>query len=415
MKISSLSLVAVLSGMNTASSFVIPSPPSLKTFTRRTTSLSMAVPKSDSYTITLLPGDGIGPEITSATKQVLGALCTRCGFEIKMNEGLIGGIAIDEKNDPFPDETLEMCRASDSVLLACIGGYKWDKNPRELRPETGLLKMRKEMGLFANLRPAKVLPQLIDASTLKREIVEGVDVMVVRELTGDVYFGEPKGIDEKDGQRVGYNNMIYYENEIERIARVAGDVASKRGGKLCSVDKANVLDVSQLWRDVVTDVISSDFPDVELSHMYVDNAAMQLIRWPKQFDTMVTGNIFGDILSDEASMLVGSLGMLPSASLGESGPGVFEPIHGSAPDIAGEDLANPLAMILSAAMMLRYDLDRGAEASILEKAVEDVLDQGLRTKDIKQEEDGCKLVGCKEMGEAVTKLVQNVDVAVEVS
>jgi len=332
-----------------------------------------------------------------------------------MNEGLIGGIAIDEKNDPFPDETLEMCRASDSVLLACIGGYKWDKNPRELRPETGLLKMRKEMGLFANLRPAKVLPQLIDASTLKREIVEGVDVMVVRELTGDVYFGEPKGIDEKDGQRVGYNNMIYYENEIERIARVAGDVASKRGGKLCSVDKANVLDVSQLWRDVVTDVISSDFPDVELSHMYVDNAAMQLIRWPKQFDTMVTGNIFGDILSDEASMLVGSLGMLPSASLGESGPGVFEPIHGSAPDIAGEDLANPLAMILSAAMMLRYDLDRGAEASILEKAVEDVLDQGLRTKDIKQEEDGCKLVGCKEMGEAVTKLVQNVDVAVEVS
>jgi 3-isopropylmalate dehydrogenase len=332
-----------------------------------------------------------------------------------MNEGLIGGIAIDEKNDPFPDETLEMCRASDSVLLACIGGYKWDKNPRELRPETGLLKMRKEMGLFANLRPAKVLPQLIDASTLKREIVEGVDVMVVRELTGDVYFGEPKGIDEKDGQRVGYNNMIYYENEIERIARVAGDVASKRGGKLCSVDKANVLDVSQLWRDVVTDVISSDFPDVELSHMYVDNAAMQLIRWPKQFDTMVTGNIFGDILSDEASMLVGSLGMLPSASLGESGPGVFEPIHGSAPDIAGEDLANPLAMILSAAMMLRYDLDRGAEASILEKAVEDVLDQGLRTKDIKQEDDGCKLVGCKEMGDAVAKLVQNVDVPLEVS
>lgn len=337
-----------------------------------------AVPKSDSYSITLLPGDGIGPEITSATTSVLDTLSEKCGFQLKMTEGLIGGIAIDEKNDPFPDESLELCRGSDSVLLACIGGYKWDKNPRELRPETGLLKMRKEMGLFANLRPAKVLDQLIDASTLKREIVEGVDVMVVRELTGDVYFGTPKGIDVVDGQRVGYNNMIYSESEIERIARVAGDVASKRGGKLCSVDKANVLDVSQLWRDVVTDVMTKDFPDVELSHMYVDNAAMQLIRWPKQFDTIVCGNIFGDILSDEASMLVGSLGMLPSASLGSSGPGVFEPCHGSAPDIAGQDQANPLAMILSAAMMLRYDLDRGDEAAMLEKAVEDVLDQGDR-------------------------------------
>jgi len=331
-----------------------------------------------------------------------------------MTDALIGGAAIDAKNDPFPDESLEQCRNSDSVLLSCIGGYKWDSNPRELRPESGLLKMRKEMGLFANLRPAKVLPQLINASTLKKEIVEGVDVMCVRELTGDVYFGTPKGIDVVDGERVGYNNMIYRESEIKRIARVAGDVASKRGGKLCSVDKANVLDVSQLWRDVVTDIITKEFSDVELSHMYVDNAAMQLIRWPKQFDTIVTGNIFGDILSDEASMLVGSLGMLPSASIGESGPGVFEPCHGSAPDIAGEDKANPLALILSAAMMLRYDLDRAEEAALLETAVEAVLDEGLRTADIKQEGDGCKLVGCIEMGQAVAAQLEKIEVPVEV-
>jgi len=364
-----------------------------------------AVAKKDSYDITLLTGDGIGPEIMTTTKVVLEALTKRCGFELKMTEALIGGAAIDAVQDPFPDESLEQCQKSDSVLLACIGGYKWDSNPRELRPESGLLKMRKSMGLFANLRPAKAMSQLIGASSLKKEIVEGVDIMVVRELTGDVYFGEPKGIDVVDGKRVGYNNMIYYEHEVERIARVAGDVASKRGGKLCSIDKANVLDVSQLWRDVVTDVITTDFPDVDLSHMYVDNAAMQLIRWPKQFDTMVTGNIFGDILSDEASMLVGSLGMLPSASIGESGPGVFEPIHGSAPDIAGEDKANPLALILSAAMMLRYDLERPEEADILEQAVETVLDQKLRTADIKQEDDGCKLVGCKEMGAAVAAIV----------
>ncbi|KAL3777565.1 hypothetical protein ACHAWO_000827 [Cyclotella atomus] len=411
------------------------------------TSSLNAVSKKDTYQITLLPGDGIGPEIMSSCKDVLGALQKRCGFTLEMKEALIGGVAIDEAGDPFPDESLEQCLKSDSVLLSCIGGYKvnyntlpyiaallplpiyslinihtlicymivqWDSNPRELRPETGLLKMRKSMGLFANLRPAKVLSQLIDASTLKREVVEGVDVMVVRELTGDVYFGTPKGIDVVDGKRVGYNNMIYDETEIERIARVAGDVASKRGGKLCSVDKANVLDVSQLWRDVVTDVITKDFPDVELSHMYVDNAAMQLIRWPKQFDTMVTGNIFGDILSDEASMLVGSLGMLPSASIGESGPGVFEPCHGSAPDIAGQDKANPLALILSAAMMLRYDLDRAEEADILEKAVEAVLDQGLRTADIKQEGDGCKLVGCIEMGKAVADIVATIDMEVKV-
>lgn len=368
-----------------------------------------AVSRKDSYDITLLPGDGIGPEITAATKKVLEAVCAKAGFTMNLKEALIGGCAIDAVNDPFPEESLKQCLASDSVLLACIGGYKWDKNPRDLRPETGLLKMRKEMGLFANLRPAKVLPQLIDASTLKREVVEGVDVMVVRELTGDVYFGTPKGIDVIDGQRVGYNNMIYSESEIERIARVAGDVASKRNGKLCSVDKANVLDVSQLWRDVVTDVITKEFSDVELSHMYVDNAAMQLIRWPKQFDTIVCGNIFGDILSDEASMLVGSLGMLPSASIGESGPGVFEPCHGSAPDIAGQNKSNPLAMILSAAMMLKYDLDRPAEAQLLEDAVEVVLNKKLRTADIKQEGDGCELIGCSEMGDAVAAAINEIE------
>mmetsp|Transcript_17168 Transcript_17168/g.39464 ORF Transcript_17168/g.39464 Transcript_17168/m.39464 type:complete len:419 (+) Transcript_17168:160-1416(+) len=386
--------------------------PSVATRTRtrtRTPSALNAVSKKDAYTITLLTGDGIGPEISTATKGVLDALCAKQGFSLELREALIGGAAIDAVNDPFPQETLDQCQASDSVLLACIGGYKWDNNPRELRPETGLLKMRSSMGLFANLRPAKVLPQLIDASTLKREVVEGVDVMVVRELTGDVYFGTPKGIDEVDGERVGYNNMIYKESEIDRIARVAGDVASKRTGKLCSVDKANVLDVSQLWREVVTDVITKDFGGVELSHMYVDNAAMQLIRWPKQFDTIVTGNIFGDILSDEASMLVGSLGMLPSASIGESGPGVFEPCHGSAPDIAGEDKANPLAMILSAAMMLQYDLDRPEEAKMLEDAVEAVLEQGFRTPDIKIEGDGCKLVGCVEMGQAVAEAVASME------
>jgi len=396
--------VTVLTLLIAGSSAFAPVP----SFTASKLSLD-AVSRKDSYDITLLPGDGIGPEITEATKSVIGSLCKRCGFEMNMKEALIGGAAIDEKNDPFPDESLEQCRNSDSVLLACIGGYKWDKNPRELRPESGLLKMRKEMGLFANLRPAKVLPQLIDASTLKKEIIEGVDVMVVRELTGDVYFGTPKGIDIIDGERVGYNNMIYSESEILRIARVAGDVASKRTGKLCSVDKANVLDVSQLWRDVVTDTMEKEFSDIELSHMYVDNCAMQLIRYPKQFDTIVCGNIFGDILSDEASMLVGSLGMLPSASIGESGPGVFEPCHGSAPDIAGENKANPLAMILSTAMMLRYDLERPAEAQLLEDAVEAALDQGLRTADIKIDGDKCELVGCVEMGKAVADLVTSLE------
>lgn len=367
--------------------------------------LSMAVSKKDVYTVTLLPGDGIGPEILQATTPVLDKVASKLGFKFNFREADIGGIAIDNHNDPFPDSTYEACSTADSVLLASIGGYKWDSNPRELRPESGLLKMRKSMGLFANLRPAKVIPQLMDASTLKREIIEGVDIMVVRELTGGIYFGTPKGIetDPATGVRKGYSTGVYTDTEIERIAKVAFDVAMKRNGKVCSIDKANVLEVSQLWRDVViaTHEANADYKkNIELSHMYVDNCAMQLIRWPKQFDTIVTGNMFGDIISDEASMLVGSLGMLPSASLGDpSGPGVFEPCHGSAPDIAGQDKANPLAQILSAAMMCRYDLDRGDAADMIEAAVEKVLDGNQRTGDIM--EDGYTLVGCKEMGEAV--------------
>jgi len=363
----------------------------------------MAVDKKDNYKITLLPGDGIGPEILNACVPVLDAIGKKNGFKFTFQEADIGGIAIDKHNDPFPDSALKMCRESDSVLLASIGGYKWDNNPRNLRPETGLLKMRKELGLYANLRPAKVIPQLIDASTLKREVIEGVDIMVVRELTGGIYFGTPKGIEVVNGVRKGFSTAVYTEPEIERITKVALNVAMKRNKKLCSVDKANVLEVSQLWREVVIKT-AKEFPSVELSHMYVDNCAMQLIRYPKQFDTIVCGNMFGDILSDEASMLVGSLGMLPSASLGDpSGPGVFEPCHGSAPDIAGQNKANPLAQILSAAMMLRYDLSRPKEADQIEAAVEIVLNKGFRTGDIKQ--DGCKLVGCKEMGEAVVAAV----------
>ena len=389
--------------LTTSSAFV---PSSSRRATVSGRSLSMVVSKKDSYVITTLPGDGIGPEIVRATLPVLEAVAAKNGFKFSFREADIGGIAIDNHKDPFPEATHQSCKSADSILLGAIGGYKWDNNPRDMRPETGLLKMRKSLGLFANLRPAKVIPQLIDASTLKREIIEGVDIMVVRELTGGIYFGTPKGIDtDANGVRKGYSTAVYTEPEIERITRVALSVASKRTNKLCSVDKANVLEVSALWREVVTRVCGAEAPKVELSHMYVDNCAMQLIRWPKQFDTIVCGNMFGDILSDEASMLVGSLGMLPSASLGEpGGPGVFEPCHGSAPDIAGQDKANPLATILSAAMMLRYDLNRGAEADQIEAAVEAVLNKGFRTGDIKQ--DGCKLVGCKAMGEEVVKAIQ---------
>ncbi len=354
--------------------------------------------------ITLLPGDGIGPEIISVAVEVLKAIAPKHNLKFTFTEALIGGAAIDETGEPLPKQTLTACRQSDAVLLAAIGGYKWDSLPRNKRPETGLLAMRAGLRLFANLRPATILPQLIDASSLKREIVEGVDIMVVRELTGGIYFGQPKGIFETEtGEKRGVNTMAYSVSEIDRIAKVGFETAQKRSGKLCSVDKANVLDVSQLWRDRVT-AMAKDYNDVELSHLYVDNAAMQLVRAPKQFDTIVTGNLFGDILSDAAAMLTGSIGMLPSASLGSAGtPGVFEPVHGSAPDIAGQDKANPLAQVLSAAMMLRYGLNVPDAATEIENVVNRVLDRGYRTGDIMS--PGMKAVGCKEMGEVLLKLI----------
>ena len=351
------------------------------------------------FRITLLPGDGIGPEIIKVAVAVLQQVGAQHDIKFDFTEALLGGAAIDATGSPLPDETLKTCKDSDAVLLASIGGYKWDKLPRTQRPETGLLGLRSELGLFANLRPATILPQLLSASSLKPEIVEGVDIMVVRELTGGIYFGTPKGIFEtEDGQKRGVSTMVYDAYEIDRIGRVAFETAQKRSGRLCSVDKANVLDVSQLWRDRIT-ALAPSYTDVELSHLYVDNAAMQLVRAPKQFDTIVTGNLFGDILSDAAAMLTGSIGMLPSASLGESGPGVYEPVHGSAPDIAGQDKANPLAQVLSAAMMLRYGLNQPAAADQIEQAVLTVLDQGYRTGDIMSE--GMTAVGCQGMGEAL--------------
>lgn len=357
------------------------------------------------YRITLLPGDGIGPEIMLVAVDVLKVVGKQLDIRFEFQEALIGGAAIDATGEPLPPTTLEMCKDSDAVLLAAIGGYKWDNLPRHLRPETGLLGLRAGLSLFANLRPAKILPQLIDASSLKPEVVEGVDIMVVRELTGGVYFGQPKGIfSTETGEKRGVNTMAYTEGEIDRIGRVAFETARKRNGKLCSVDKANVLEVSQLWRDRITQLAAA-YPDVELSHMYVDNAAMQLVRYPKQFDTIVTGNLFGDILSDAAAMLTGSIGMLPSASLGASSLGVFEPVHGSAPDIAGQDRANPLAQVLSAAMMLRYGLNQPVAASRIEDAVLQVLDRGDRTGDIMS--PGMNLLSCRTMGESLIQVLSN--------
>eukprot|EP00899_Mesostigma_viride_P006516 jgi/Mesvir1/15866/Mv03412-RA.1 len=354
-----------------------------------------------SFKITTLPGDGIGPEIMKTAIDVLQLVGKQENIKFNFHEALIGGSAIDAFGSPLPDATLDACKNCDSVLLAAIGGYKWDNLAADMRPERGLLGLRGGLQAFANLRPATVLPQLVDASTLKREVVEGVDIMVVRELTGGIYFGKPKGFGkDAAGNRTGFNTMIYSEPEVERIARVAFDLAMKRGKRLCSVDKANVLEVSQFWREVVIRV-SKEFPQVELSHMYIDNAAMQLIRNPKQFDVIVTGNIFGDILSDAASMLTGSIGMLPSASIGAKNPGIYEPVHGSAPDIAGQDKANPLAMILSASMMLRYALDLPTTSAKIDKAVMAVLDKGYRTGDIMQK--GMTQVGCKQMGELVLK------------
>jgi 3-isopropylmalate dehydrogenase len=356
------------------------------------------------YRITLLPGDGIGPEIIAVSVDVLKVVGKKFDIDFEFQEALIGGAAIDATGEPLPAATLDTCRNSDAVLLAAIGGYKWDTLPSHLRPEAGLLGLRAGLGLFANLRPAKILPQLIDASSLKPEVVEGVDIMVVRELTGGIYFGKPKGIFETEtGEKRGVNTMAYTESEIDRIGKVAFETARKRRGKLCSVDKANVLEVSQLWRDRITK-LAAEYPDVELTHMYVDNAAMQLLRAPKQFDTIVTGNLFGDILSDAAAMLTGSIGMLPSASLGASGAGVFEPVHGSAPDIAGQDKANPLAQVLSAAMMLRYSLNQPAAADFIEQGVLQVLESGVRTRDIMS--PGMKLLGCQAMGKALIQMLE---------
>ncbi len=347
--------------------------------------------------IAVLPGDGIGPEIVGEAVRVLDAL-KRDGLPVETETALIGGAAVDACGDPLPDATLEITRQADAVLLGAVGGPKYDVLPREQRPERGLLRIRKALNVFSNLRPAILYPELAAASSLKPEIVSGLDIMIVRELVGDIYFGEPRGIEVRNGERVGFNTMIYSESEIRRIAHSAFRIAMKRGKRLCSVDKMNVLEATQLWRDVVIEV-SAEYPEVELSHMLVDNAAMQLVRNPKQFDVMVTGNMFGDILSDAASMLTGSIGMLPSASLDANGKGLFEPIHGSAPDIAGKGVANPLATILSVAMMLRYSFDRSAEADRIENAVKKVLASGLRTADIYQ--PGTEKVGTRQMGDAV--------------
>lgn len=349
-----------------------------------------------SYRITLLPGDGIGPEIMAVARQLLDEVSSSHGFSLVYDVQPMGGVAIDATGEPLPNSTLEACKSADAVLLAAIGSPQYDSLPREQRPESGLLGLRSALGLFANLRPVKIIPALIDASTLKREVIEGVDLMVVRELTGGVYFGTPKGRVEAEGRVRAFNTMAYFDDEIDRIAKVAFELAVARSGRLCSVDKANVLDVSQLWRDQVT-AMAADYPAVELSHMYVDNAAMQLVRNPRQFDVLLTSNLFGDILSDEAAMLSGSIGMLPSASLGSSGPGLFEPIHGSAPDIARQDKANPMAMVLSAAMMLRVGLQQDAAATALETAVDRVLAAGYRTGDLMSE--GCTQLGCRAMGE----------------
>ena len=349
--------------------------------------------------VLLLPGDGIGQEVTASAGRILEKIVQLEGIEIELLEGLIGGAAIDSAGDPLPKETLELAKECDAVLLGGVGGPKWDDLPTEKKPEKGLLRIRQELDLFANLRPALLFPPLSSASSLKPELVENLDILILRELTGGIYFGEPRGVELRENERVGFNTLVYSEGEIERIARVGFELAEKRSGKVCSVDKANVLEVSQLWREVVND-IAVDYPGVELSHMYVDNAAMQLVRQPKQFDVIVTGNMFGDILSDVAAMLTGSLGMLPSASLASNGSGLYEPVHGTAPDIAGQDLANPLATILSVAMMCKYSLDLPKAANSIETAVSAVLEAGYRTSDIFSDAAQTQ-VGCVEMSELV--------------
>ncbi len=347
--------------------------------------------------IAIFAGDGIGPEIVAAARQVLDAVDQAAYLGLRCSEGPVGGAALDASDDPLPAASLQLAMEADAVILGAVGGPRWDAYPPAKRPEQGLLRLRKGLDLYANLRPAQIFPQLLDASPLRPELVRDVDILVVRELTGDIYFGQPRGLEVVDGKRRGFNTMVYDEDEIRRIAHVAFRAAQGRHRQLCSVDKANVLEATRLWREVVTEV-ARDYPDVQLSHMYVDNAAMQLIRAPAQFDVLLTGNMFGDILSDEASQLTGSIGMLPSASLGE-GRAMYEPIHGSAPDIAGQDKANPLATILSVAMMLRHSLNAEPWAQRVELAVQRVLDQGLRTADIAV--PGTTAIGTKAMGAAV--------------
>ncbi|MDD2686494.1 MAG: 3-isopropylmalate dehydrogenase [Gallionella sp.] len=348
--------------------------------------------------IAVLPGDGIGTEIVAQAMKVLEALRSD-GVKIETEHGYIGGAGYDHAGDPYPEATAKLAQEADAVLLGAVGGYQYDTLPRAMRPEQGLLRIRKGLELFANLRPALLYPELASASTLKPEVVAGLDIMILRELTGDIYFGQPRGIRTLDnGERQGFDTMHYSESEIRRVAHVGFQIAMKRNKKMCSVDKANVLDTSMFWREIVTEV-AKEYPQVELSHMYVDNAAMQLVRAPKQFDVILTGNIFGDILSDEASMLTGSIGMLPSASLDKNNKGMYEPSHGSAPDIAGKDIANPLATILSAAMMLRYTFNDETNAARIENAVKKALAQGYRTGDIYTE--GTTKVGCNAMGDAV--------------
>lgn len=356
--------------------------------------------------ILILPGDGIGKEVTIEAVKILHWLNDNKNTDFQTDEALIGGAAYDETGSPLPDETIQKAKASDAVLMGAVGGPKWEPLDISVRPEKGLLGIRKELGLFANLRPAIVFEELAEASTLKKDVVAGLDIMIVRELTGGIYFGQPRGVEElPNGQKRGFNTLVYTTMEIERIARVAFNLAQKRNKRVCSVDKANVLESTELWREVVAGVHSAEYPEIELSNMYVDNAAMQLVRNPKQFDVMVTTNMFGDILSDCAAMLTGSLGMLPSASLGEPGtPGLYEPVHGSAPDIAGKNLANPIATILSMAMMLRYSFDMGAEADLVENAIRKVLADGYRTGDIMQ--DGMKQLSTSEMGNQIIKALE---------
>lgn len=358
--------------------------------------------KKSQYELLVLPGDGIGTEIIAEAVKVLTVINEKFGLNISTDSALIGGAAYEQTGEPLPEETLSKAKQADAILFGAIGGPQWDNIERSKRPERGLLKLRSSLNLFANLRPAILYPQLADASSLKPEIVSGLDILIVRELTGGIYFGEPRGIHETDNGQEGYNTLRYSEMEIRRIAQVALKLAAQRGNKLCSVDKANVLETTELWKQVVTEEAQA-YPEVELSHMYVDNAAMQLVRAPKQFDVLVTGNLFGDILSDEAAMLTGSIGMLPSASLDESGKGLYEPCHGSAPDIAGQNKANPLATILSLAMLLRYTFEQEQAAQAIEDAVGNVLDQNYRTVDIMSE--GMNSVSCSEMGDLVAQAV----------